>query len=112
MKYIKNPIPIEAIRLPKSVTCLSDWYQWLYASAPMPEWFLHAYYNDGLEFTDDGLMVKTLEGKVLCRWGNIIIHGVAGEIYPCQYEIFKQTYTPEEETNNGISNTEEEASHE
>ena len=112
MKYVKRPIPVEAVHLPSTITCLSDWYQWLYVSSPLPHWFIDAYYDYTLEYTDDGLLVNTLEGKLLCRWGNVIIRGIAGEIYPCQYDIFQKTYTPEEEINNGISNTEEETSHE
>ena len=40
------------------------------------------------------LRIKTLEGYMsVCR-GDWIIRGVAGEFYPCNPDIFSQTYEP------------------
>ena len=41
---------------------------------------------------DDWLQIKTLEGWVNCPVGHLIIKGVAGEVYPCDPDIFAQTY--------------------
>jgi hypothetical protein len=47
--------------------------------------------------TGDGtLSIGTLEGQHLVLWGDWIIRGVAGEIYPCKPEIFAATYEPAE----------------
>ena len=42
----------------------------------------------------DGLMIYTLEGKMLANVGDWIIRGVKGEMYPCKDEIFRLTYEP------------------
>ena len=43
----------------------------------------------------DTVMISTLEGTMIARPGYWIIRGVAGEIYPCDPEIFDQTYEEE-----------------
>jgi len=43
--------------------------------------------------TGDGLLViVTLEGDHLVSWGDFIIQGVKGELYPCREDIFLMTY--------------------
>ncbi len=42
----------------------------------------------------DQLEIVTLEGKHLVSWGDFIIQGVNGEIYPCKPDIFEKTYEP------------------
>lgn len=45
------------------------------------------------EGTGEGLLcIGTLEGQQLVSWGDYIIRGVAGEIYPCKPDIFEKTY--------------------
>lgn len=39
-----------------------------------------------------GLFVRTLEGEMKVNPGAWIIKGIAGEVYPCDDEIFRQTY--------------------
>jgi len=41
---------------------------------------------------DDIFMLKTLEGDMRVSPGDWIITGVAGEKYPCEPDIFEQTY--------------------
>jgi hypothetical protein len=36
--------------------------------------------------------IKTLEGTMRGDYGNYIIKGVQGEIYPCKPDIFESTY--------------------
>ena len=40
----------------------------------------------------DGIIIKTLEGDHLARYGDYIIKGVKGEFYPCKPDIFSQIY--------------------
>lgn len=42
----------------------------------------------------DGLMIFTLEGKMLANVGDWIIKGVKGEHYPCKPDVFAATYEP------------------
>lgn len=37
-------------------------------------------------------VVKTMEGVMVACPGDMIITGVAGEVYPCKPEIFEQSY--------------------
>lgn len=41
---------------------------------------------------DRCIMVRTLEGNMLCKPGDYLIKGVAGEFYPCKESIFNATY--------------------
>lgn len=45
----------------------------------------------GRPFTE--LTIKTLEGNMRASYGDYIIRGVKGELYPCKPDIFDQTYS-------------------
>ena len=46
-----------------------------------------------LSFDDEGrLEVWTLEGWVFCPVGHLIIKGVHGEFYPCDPDVFADSY--------------------
>lgn len=45
-----------------------------------------------VQMTNDGIIIKTLEGDHLAKAGDYIIKGVHGEFYPCKPDIFKKTY--------------------
>ncbi|MEK0398591.1 hypothetical protein [Tetragenococcus halophilus] len=42
--------------------------------------------------SNGGISIDTLEGNMLAHLGDYIIKGVAGEFYPCEYNIFHKTY--------------------
>ena len=78
-KYIKRPIEIEAIQfftenIEKILNFLGD--------------FPHKYVA-----SEEMLIISTLEGDLLVRYGDYIIKGIYGEFYPCKPEIFKDSYT-------------------
>lgn len=75
-KYIKNPIPIEAI-------------QW---DGNNVEEVVNFIGKDSAEVRGGSLYIKTLEGDMLATIGSYIIKGVNGEFYPCREDIFKKTY--------------------
>ncbi|KWT70755.1 Phage protein [Hyphomicrobium sulfonivorans] len=88
MQFIKKPVVIEAFRL---------------GHDDMPGWFLdrHAS-NEITTHNEDGrwrggpdyALINTLEGQMRAEFGDWIIRGIAGEIYPCKPEIFAATYEP------------------
>jgi hypothetical protein len=45
-------------------------------------------------FSNDGIVIKTLEGDMKADIGDWIIRGVKGEHYPCKPDIFEATYEP------------------
>lgn len=49
-------------------------------------------YSNNIRFTDEGIVIPTLEGDMLARFGDYIIKGVNGEFYPCKAHIFQKTY--------------------
>lgn len=96
MKYVKKPIAIEAIQLPNSGRHreFEDWY------ADTPDWFKQAMFELKVMFdpiNNAGLYIKTLEGEMLCKWGNYLICSIKGELYPCRRDIFEETYEQYEE---------------
>ena len=85
MKYRKKPIEVEAFR---------------FGIDSMPDWFAEK--NALGEVTIHGSMqiadIKTLEGVMIANYGDFIIKGVKGEIYPCKPDIFYATYEESEDT--------------
>jgi len=90
MRYVKKPIPIEAIRIPSHRPTAREYYEW---SKAAPTW----YHDRNIWMNEEGLIIPTLEGNMLCVWGNWIIHGSHDEIYPIHNDVFLDTYEPWEE---------------
>jgi hypothetical protein len=86
-KYIKNPIPVDAVEYKHG---LEDGFDDLGEAL-----------NAGLDlnsytFPDSSGKVpyiQTMEGKHYISNGDFIITGVDGERYPCKKSIFLKTYT-------------------
>lgn len=78
MKYRKKPVVIEAVR---------------YMLENLPDWFMDKVTDNTIITHADGTcIVKTLEGDHLANFGDYIIKGVHGEVYPCKPDIFEETY--------------------
>ena len=90
MLYVKKPIPVEAIRIPMRRPTGREYLEW---SRSAPEW-IHEY---DIWMNEEGLVIPTLEGNMTCFWGNWIIKGPKGEIYPIHNDVFEETYEPVEE---------------
>jgi len=76
-KYVKKPIPIEAIQ---------------YNGTNFEELVVFAG-ND--VYTQDGFIyIHTLEGdmKMVNKTGDYLIKGIRGEFYFCEKQIFEETY--------------------
>lgn len=81
----KNPVDINYFHWtdPKHIKSLSAWVR-SFGDEPL----------EHLIFEDNNLKVKTLEGTSYnVPKDYIIIRGVKGEYYPCELQIFEQTYT-------------------
>ena len=90
MRYVKKPIPVEAIQIPLHRPTAREYAEW---SKQAPTWF----HNYDIWMNEEGLIIPTLEGNMLCGWGNWIIHGPHNEIYPIHNDVFLDTYEPLEE---------------
>ncbi len=96
--FRKKPVIIEAFQMTKERRMdNSDW----------PVWLNYAWQHERDEegalqrvsmaaVLPDELEIVTLEGKHRVSWGDWIMRGVKGELYPCKPDIFEATYEPAE----------------
>ncbi len=86
----------------------SEWPQWMHEAwngergvegslYPTHKSLPPAYSLPPIEDHLNTLSIGTLEGEHLISWGDWIIQGVKGEIYPCKPDIFEMTYEPVED---------------
>ena len=89
-KYRKKPVVIDAWQLTKENI-----------EAGIPDWIdtdQVSIFGEASAFVE----IHTLEGTLHASYGDYIIKGVQGELYPCKPDIFEQTYEEvEDETHNG-----------
>lgn len=78
MKFRKKPVVIDA-------------FHFGYDNF-VPEWFRIAEGNGRLREYAGEVKINTPEGVMTASFGDWIIKGVAGEIYPCKAAIFDATY--------------------
>ena len=90
-KYVKKPIPVEAVQIVNDMHTLDEWDQIL------PVWFKNAVVTFQLRWDDNGMYVKSLEGEMFAPWGSYIVQGIDGELYPVRRDIFEKTYEKCEE---------------
>lgn len=82
-KFRKKPVVIDAFKL---------------GVDPIPDWFMDRVSDDTITLRGEmyrpleGAEIATLEGVMRGDYGDYIIRGVQGEIYPCKPDIFAQTY--------------------
>lgn len=87
-KWRKKPVTIDAFKL---------------GHDPMPDWFTDARsagdivtknFDGRYHGGPDEAAILTLEGIMKATFGDWIIRGIKGEIYPCKPDIFEATYEP------------------
>lgn len=91
-KFRKKPVEIEAFQMTKERRWdNSEWPHWLNVA-----WNKDSHETGAVFCVDAGdqLFIKTLEGDHEVTFGDFIIRGVQGELYPCKPDIFEQTYDP------------------
>ncbi len=107
-KYRKKPVVIEAFQMTRERRADNrDWPEWLneawQRTWPEPgavsgrnsvpnEFPWIAAQDEGSTTCTDRLVISTPEGAHIVNWGDWIIRGVAGELYPCKPDIFEKTY--------------------
>ena len=88
MKYRKKPVVIEAV-------------QFFGNSGPVLDFCTEAecarlMFKPHEHPENRTITIATLEGNMTCSYGDYIIRGVKGELYPCKPDIFAATYEPAE----------------
>ena len=89
MRFRKKPVVVEAITFDELVAYGRA------SGAPIIDGMPWSFDYKGLPVThenDNCYLVPTLEGSMRFNRGDMLITGVAGEIYPCKPDIFAATY--------------------
>lgn len=96
-RYRKKPVVIEAFRM--GIDPRPDWFQ---DEVTKNNIITHRVGEVGqgyspFDHSKTYCIIKTLEGEMTGNYGDYIIKGVQGEIYPCKPDIFHATYEPVED---------------
>jgi hypothetical protein len=94
-QFRKKPVVIEAFQLTTETrTDNSSWPNWAHDAWNKPHNEPGALYPSQFPNSDgnDPLSIFTLEGVHRVDFGDWIIQGVNGELYPCKPDIFDKTY--------------------
>lgn len=95
-KYRKKPVVIEAFRF--GIDHRPDWFCDLVSSNDIITRYVSDDESDNpFDFRKTYCEIKTLEGTMKGDYGDFIIRGVKGEVYPCKPDIFEATYELAEE---------------
>lgn len=81
--YRKKPVVIQAVRCGDVL-----------ANKDVPPWLMDAIHKGIVKRREDALSIHTKEGVMDAGVTDMVICGVAGEIYPCKADIFELTYDP------------------
>jgi hypothetical protein len=93
MKFRKRALVIEAFQMTRERgASTTDWPDWLQQARLLDRGSLGSLYPTDESASDSTLSIATLEGEHIVSWGDWIIRGAAGEIYPCKPHIFALTY--------------------
>jgi len=96
-KYRKKTVAIEAFRM--GIDPRPDWFQDAVSADEITTYRIGEI-GQGLSPFDHSktyCIIKTPEGEMNGDYGDYIIEGVQGEIYPCKPDIFEATYEQIEE---------------
>ncbi len=92
-KYRKKPVVIEAFQLTKeSRTMNGNWPPWLHRAWSEERGDPNSLFPTEEGTGDGDLTIATLEGAMRVEFGDWIIQGIKGELYPCKPDIFEATY--------------------
>jgi hypothetical protein len=96
MQFRKKPVVIEAFQMTEARRMDNvEWPEWLNRAWNKKEGEEGAVFRKDKDAPmPDMLCIGTLEGVHLVGWGDWIIKGVKGELYPCKPDIFAATYDP------------------
>lgn len=93
--YRKKPVVIQAFQMTRERRASNaEWPAWMHEAWNKDSEEPGALYCSEFPNSDgtDMLVIRTLEGTHLVSWGDYIIKGVKGELYPCKPDIFAATY--------------------
>ena len=87
MKIRKKPVVLDAYKYTGIVP-----FQVAIKRDTLPNWLQDAVDTGKINVGPNGISIETLEGTMRVSVDDVIIKGIAGELYPCKPDIFEQTY--------------------
>lgn len=92
-KFRKRPVVVEAIGVDAALSNARG------AWGDLPAWLVEAYDRGDVIFANEGVHLNVAVGDaprqmVVAPWGDWIVRGVHGEIYPCESKVFAETFVP------------------
>ena len=94
-QFRKKPVVVEAFQMtPGRRISNVDWPEWMHLAWNMERGTPGSLYPTEKGTSDGTLSIFTPEGEHLVSWGDWIIQGIKGEIYPCKPDVFEATYEP------------------
>lgn len=91
--FRKKPVIIEAFQMTEERRVnTEEWPLWLLDAWQLERETVGAVYPTEKGAAGGTLSIGTLEGQHLVSFGDWIIKGVKGELYPCKPDIFEATY--------------------
>lgn len=93
MKFVKKPIEIEAFQLTKETRLSNvDWPPWMHEAWNRGRGTSNSLFPTEMGTDEGDLTIMTLEGREQVSFGDYIIQGIQGLLYPCKSDIFDITY--------------------
>lgn len=91
-KYRKKPVIIEAFRM--GIDVRPDWFCDKVTTNEITTHYVDKESENAspFQYKRTYCLINTLEGQMKGDFGDYIIQGVNGEIYPCKPDIFEKTY--------------------
>ena len=89
-RFRKKPIVVEAVQVPPLMN--------IDERVELDDWLVANKGERPCGYVGSKIRISTLEGDMFAQVGDWIIKGVEGELYPCNSDIFVQTYEPVEPT--------------
>lgn len=85
LKYRKKPVVIDAVLLtPQNAEEIID--------AMRKDGYQVKTYSTPPMRAVTGIIFKTDQGDLICKYNEYLIKGIQGEYYPCTIEVFEKTY--------------------
>lgn len=94
--YRKRPVVIQAFQMTRERRQdNSEWPEWLHEAWDKERGEPGSLFPEVEGSMYSRLAVGTLEGPLSVSWGDWIIRGIKGELYPCKPDVFAATYEPD-----------------
>ena len=92
-QFRKRPVVIEAFQMTEARrNDNAEWPHWLNDAWNKEPGEPGAFFIDRPIGEPERLLIHTMEGAHIVTFGDYIIQGVRGELYPCKPDIFAATY--------------------